>query len=298
MPTVSVVIPTYNHAQFLKDAIDSVMNQTVDDWEIIVVNNYSEDNTIEIVSSFKDLRIRLINFRNHGIIAASRNQGIRMAQGKFVAFLDSDDIWYPKKLENCLGLLKSGCDAVCHGEMWVKGSTIFRKIYYGPQWRTTYHSLLYNGNCLSTSAIIVNKKSLDLVGGFDENPSMVTAEDYELWLKLAKSECRFAILDEILGEYRIHGDNQSKIAMRNFQAELVVLRNHFSEIPDRNFRTRWNMQRRFALAYYGAARGMQADGNFAGSLKFLLKSWLTFPLILRQYAAAGIGVAGYFKHLR
>ena len=298
LPLVSVVIPTYNHAPLLRNAINSVLNQTFTDWEAIVINNYSEDNTIEIVSSFNDPRIRLVNFHNHGIIAASRNRGIELSNGKFVAFLDSDDIWYSEKLERCLSFFDSGNDAVCHGEVWVEDRTVLRKVYYGPQRRTHYNSLLYDGNCLSTSAIIVKKSSLSRVGGFDENPSMVTAEDYELWLKLAKSGCTFALLDEVLGEYRIHGKNQSKAVARNLMAELAVINKHFSEIPHRKFLARWKLKRRFALAYYGGARSMQANGNYEGSLKLLFKSCTTFPFILRQYAAAGIGVAGYLKRIR
>jgi teichuronic acid biosynthesis glycosyltransferase TuaG len=80
-PLVSVVIPTYNHAQFLRAAIQSVIDQTFSDWEAVVVNNYSEDDTVQIVASFNDARIRLVNFRNHGVIAASRNYGMGLATG-------------------------------------------------------------------------------------------------------------------------------------------------------------------------------------------------------------------------
>jgi len=94
-PAVSVIIPTYNHARFLRAAIQSVVDQTFPDWEIVIVNNYSEDDTVQIVASFNDPRIRLVNFCNHGVIAASRNHGMSLATGKAIAFLDSDDIWYP-----------------------------------------------------------------------------------------------------------------------------------------------------------------------------------------------------------
>jgi len=291
-PVVSVVIPTYNHAQFLKAAIQSVLDQTFADWEAIIVNNYSEDETVGLVASFKDPRIRLVNFRNHGIIAASRNHGIGLARGKYIAFLDSDDTWYPEKLSHCVARLESGCDVVCHGEVWVKEGSQPRKVFYGPLERTKYLSLLYDGNCLSTSAIVVKKSALDRVGVFDEDARMVTAEDYELWLRLAKDGCRFALVGEILGEYRLHGGNQSKAVMRNFQAELAVLEKHFAGIADRGLTSRLRTQRRIALAYYAAARGMQAEGNHTGAMKLLLRSWITYPLILRQYAAAAIGLWG------
>lgn len=294
-PTVSVVIPTYNHAKFLKSALQSVLDQTFSDWEAIVVNNYSEDETEELVASFKDPRIRLVNFRNHGIIAASRNHGIGLASGKYVAFLDSDDTWYPEKLARCVEMLETGCDVVCHGEAWVKEGSPPRKVFYGPQKRTQYLSLLYDGNCLSTSAIVVKKSALESVGGFDEDPRMVTAEDYELWLRLAKDGCRFALVGEILGEYRLHGGNQSKAVMRNFQAELTALQKHFAGIDGNGLMARLRTKRRLALAYYAAARGMQAEGNHKGAMKLLLQSWMKYPFILRQYAAAVIGLLGYAK---
>lgn len=295
LPVISVVIPTYNHASLLKNAIDSVLNQSFQEWEAIIVNNYSEDNTVEIIASYKDKRIRLVNFRNNGIIAASRNQGIKLSTGKFIAFLDSDDIWYPEKLDRCLRILESGCDAVCHGEMWVEDGVKLRKVFYGPKQRTTYLSLLYTGNCLSTSAIIVRKELLELVGGFDEDPLMVTVEDYDLWLRLAKSGCDFAFLDEILGEYRLHGNNLSKVVMKHFNAELALLHKHFSKIPDSGLASRLYKRKRLSQAYCAASRRMQEENSQYSSAKLLYQSWIKFPFLLKQY---GILMIGILKLLR
>lgn len=294
-PLVSVVIPTYNHAQFLRAAIQSVIDQTFPDWEAVVVNNYSEDDTVQIVASFNDPRIRLVNFRNHGVIAASRNHGMALANGKAIAFLDSDDVWYPEKLQRCMDALGEEVDVVCHGEAWVKEGSSPRIVMYGPQSRTRYLSLLYDGNCLSTSAIVVRKSALDKVGGFSEDPQMVTAEDYELWLRLAREGCTFGMVEEVLGEYRIHGGNQSKAVLRNMDAELAVLQKHFSEIHVDGIATRLKMQRRVALAYYSAARGMQAESSHINGMKLLFQSWRKYPFILKQYAAALIGILGCLK---
>jgi teichuronic acid biosynthesis glycosyltransferase TuaG len=296
-PLVSVVIPTYNHAQFLRAAIQSVIDQTFTDWEAVVVNNYSEDDTVQIVSSFNDTRIRLVNFRNCGVIAASRNHGMSLAISKAIAFLDSDDVWYPKKLQRCMDALGDQADVVCHGEAWVKESGPPRVVMYGPQSRTRYLSLLYDGNCLSTSAIVVRKSALDKVGGFSEDPQMVTAEDYELWLRLAREGCSFVMIDEVLGEYRLHGGNQSKAVMRNLGAELAVLRKHFSGIASQGRQSSWRSRKRLALAYYGAARGLQADGQHVAALRWFACSWVMCPCILRAYAAVLISVFGFFRNL-
>jgi glycosyltransferase involved in cell wall biosynthesis len=98
-PAVSVIIPTYNRANYLKKSIQSVVSQTIKDIEIIVINNYSTDNTLEVINSFYDQRIQIINFKNDGVIARSRNKGLVQSTGKYIAFLDDDDIWCPDKLE-------------------------------------------------------------------------------------------------------------------------------------------------------------------------------------------------------
>ena len=100
-PLISVVIPTYNHAEFLKVAISSVLAQTYQNFEIVIVDNHSNDHTREVVVSFSDDRIHLHKINNNGIIAASRNLGIDHAEGDWIAFLDSDDYWYPTRLQ-CL----------------------------------------------------------------------------------------------------------------------------------------------------------------------------------------------------
>ena len=112
-PEVSIIIPTYNKGEYIGKCLQSVIDQTFTDWEAIIVNNFSEDNTVDIVKGFNEPRFHLINFKNHGVIAASRNRGIRSAKGKYIAFLDSDDWWYPKKLEIVLKYFNKA-DVVYH----------------------------------------------------------------------------------------------------------------------------------------------------------------------------------------
>ena len=98
-PFFSVIIPTYNCADFLKRALSSVFIQTYQNFEVIVVDNSSTDNTEDVLNSFDDKKLTVKKVNNNGIIAHSRNKGIENAKGKWVAFLDSDDIWKPEKLE-------------------------------------------------------------------------------------------------------------------------------------------------------------------------------------------------------
>ena len=101
-PQVSIIIPTYNRAKDLKRALQSVFDQTFTDWEIVVVDNHSMDDTDSLIKSFNEPKIRLFKIHNEGVIAASRNLGLRHSLGEYIAFLDSDDWWLPKKLEESI----------------------------------------------------------------------------------------------------------------------------------------------------------------------------------------------------
>ena len=105
MPLVSVVIPTFNRAKDLERALRSVLAQTHTNWEVLIVDNYSEDNTDEVIENLNEPRITLFKIHNHGVIAVSRNWGIQHARGKYIAFLDSDDWWTEKKLSESVQYL-------------------------------------------------------------------------------------------------------------------------------------------------------------------------------------------------
>jgi teichuronic acid biosynthesis glycosyltransferase TuaG len=286
-PYVSVVIPTYNHAKLLKKALDSVMAQTFQNWETVVVNNFSTDNTIEVVNSFTDPRIKLFNFSNNGVIAASRNHGLKEATGNFIAFLDSDDVWYSNKLQKCVEQASAGNQFICHGELWINSDLTQRTVMYGPASNATYNRLLYKGNCISTSTTFIAKPLLDSVQGFDENPEIITTEDYDLWLRLASKNPKTIFIPEVLGEFHRLADSASSSVLRNFAAELIVLKTHFCAQPQ-TIMNRLRMRHRYAIAHYGAARQLttqpaQAIRLFAQALRlspFLIKIYLGTAITL------------------
>ncbi|MBP6621109.1 MAG: glycosyltransferase [Alcaligenes sp.] len=282
-PSLSVVIPTFNHAHFLRAALDSIRAQTFSDWEAIVVNNFSEDDTIAVVESYDDSRIRLVNFANHGIIAAARNHGLSLTQAPFVAFLDSDDFWYPEKLERCMDKLAQGYDLVCHAEVWAGPGERRRTVHYGPEARATYENLLLDGNCISTSAVVVRREWLERAGGFSLQPEFVTAEDYELWLKLAREGARIGFVDEVLGEYLIHEGNQSRAALRNMHAVMAVFEHHRGTLAGRTPGIR--LRRREAVIFYGGARGLQDSGQHLQAWPLFFMALLRYPFVPRFYAA-------------
>ena len=226
----SIIIPTYNQDYLLKKSLESVMDQTFNNWEAIVVNNYSNDETINVVKSFNDERIKLRNFRNNGIISSSRNYGLTLAKFPYIAFLDSDDIWVPNKLEKSFSYLINGNDIVCHDEIWIWSEGATKLVHYGPEKRSFYENLLFKGNVMSTSAISCRKDLLLELNGFDENPLMAGNEDYDIWMRISKTEkYNFKFIREPLGYYRIHKSNNSKKLLKQLLSEFYVIGKHFNQ---------------------------------------------------------------------
>ena len=283
-PLVSIVIPTYNHAPLLHRAIESIRAQTFTHWKAIIVNNFSTDDTVSVVKSFSDNRIQLIDFANNGVIAASRNKGIELADGTYVAFLDSDDTWFPEKLEMCVGVLEKGADLVCHGEYWVGQHGSRRQVEYGPKNRSTYAKLLYRGNRISTSATVVRRSILMACKGFDESPALISTEDYDLWMRIAQTTPRLEFIKQPLGEYHLHESNVSGNIKKHLAAELAVLTKHFPQ-SKRSVTEIIRQRKRIGIALYGAGRSLQRSGNYGASAKLFLQSAMKWPFASRLLAA-------------
>jgi glycosyltransferase involved in cell wall biosynthesis len=126
MPAVSVIIPTYNRAEFLRLAITSVLNQTFQDFEIIVVDDASEDHTHEVVHNFRDKRIKYIHHEVNKRVAAARNTGVLNSSGAYIAFVDDDDEWLPKKLQMQVALLENSPSIVGGVYTGFRHRTLFR----------------------------------------------------------------------------------------------------------------------------------------------------------------------------
>ena len=288
--TVSVVVPTFNHATFLNQALQSIIEQSHQNWEAIIVNNFSTDDTLQIIESFNEPRFKVVNFQNNGVIAASRNEGIRRSSAPFIAFLDSDDMWYSEKLSRCLVELEGGNDLVCHGEKWVSADTRQRNIVYGPASNATHDKLLFRGNCLSTSATIVRRDILNQVGGFSEDSTFTTAEDYELWLKISQITSSFIFVDEILGEYRRHELGASSSVLRHLNAELAVVDRHISQAQKRDIIS-FRARNRKAKAIYSAGRTCMRVREYRLASSFFLRAIIKSPFFIRSYAALALTIA-------
>jgi glycosyltransferase involved in cell wall biosynthesis len=282
-PAISVIIPTYNQAHFLREAIQSVICQTFTDWEVIVVNNYSEDNTIEVVESFKDQRLKLINFHNHGIIGASRNEGVRQAKADIIAFLDSDDTWNSLKLERVLSFFQGqpGVELVCHDEWALVDNRIKSVIKYGPH--KNYHGLLFQKNCLSTSAVAMRRDKFLALGGFSEEVRFAGVEDYDLWLRLAKAGGAIAYLHEALGTCRLHEQSFSAKTQQHCDKSLDLLNHHFENWPEKTLPIRYLMRKRRADTWRGGAKSYLNRRNHRQASRFLREALKEDPLALKTW---------------
>ena len=231
----SIVIPTYNQSELLFKAINSLVNQTYINWEAIIVDNNSTDNTDEIINYFTDIRIKKYKIRNKGIIALSRNYGIEKSKGKYICFLDTDDYWFSNKLEVVKEYILLGYNFICHGEKWLwpKGKYIFKK--YRNSNKNLYKKLLFKGNNLSTSAITVEKKLLLRNNSFNARKSFIGIEDYELWLRLANdNKTKYISIEKILGVFRVHPNSNSKKLKRQLFSEINVITYHYKNFNKKN----------------------------------------------------------------
>jgi glycosyltransferase involved in cell wall biosynthesis len=187
-PQVSVIIPTYNRGWIIKEAIDSVLAQDYAEFELIVVDDGSTDHTADVLDSYRNV-IKVLSQKNKGVSAA-RNRGIAEASGKFIAFLDSDDLWLSQKLSAQIEFFTQTPDAlICQTEeVWIRNGLIVnpKKRHKKPSGMIFEPSLAL---CLvSPSAVMIRRSLLEIVGNFDE--TLPACEDYDLWLRIS---CRFPV---------------------------------------------------------------------------------------------------------
>lgn len=212
-PLVSVVIPTYNHARYLRRALQSVIDQTYTNWEAIVIDNHSNDSTDEVMACFDDPRITYLKIHNNGVIAASRNAGIREAKGEWIAFLDSDDWWTADKLKACCESINDKVDFIYHDLKIVSDQPRFLRPKIIKAWQVNppvLIDLLVRGNAIATSSAVVRKKFLQQLNGMSENADIVAAEDYNTWLRISQLTNKFRYLSKKLGFYQLHNQGVSR----------------------------------------------------------------------------------------
>lgn len=203
---VSIITPAYNSGKYISQTIESVLRQTYFLWELIIVDDFSEDNTTELVREYqqKDHRIKLIELESNGGVANARNVGMQNAKGRYLAFLDSDDLWLDQKLERQLAFMKSQDIAFSFTQyrQFVGDIEHSRKLNDIPK-ELDYKGLL-KGNSIACLTVIIDHQQIRNI-----NMSKVKNEDYILWLSILKRGFKGYGLNEDLARYRISNNSIS-----------------------------------------------------------------------------------------
>ena len=210
MPKVSVNIPCFNSARFIEETLNSVLSQTYADFEIIVMDDGSTDDTGRIVNSFGDSRIKY-SYKNNEGLSETRNKGIFASSGQYIAFLDHDDIWLPRKLEKQVAMLEEGDLGLVFSDCYILRDGKKEKMTYfdrcRPERGVVFEDLLLeSSNFIPLSTVVMRRDAFKEIGYFKKEFRI--GEEYELFLRAA-DKYRFDYIDEPLAAYRIHENNFS-----------------------------------------------------------------------------------------
>lgn len=266
-PLVSVIIPTYNRGWVVQEAIDSVLNQDFGDYELIVVDDGSDDNTPEILGAYGKA-ITVLQQPNTGVSAA-RNSGIAEAAGQLIAFLDSDDLWLPGKLTAQVKFFEENADALINQtqEVWVRNG-----VRVNPKKRHhKFSGMIFERSlalCLvSPSAVMIKKSLFDDVGLFDEQ--LPACEDYDLWLRIS---CRYPVhlIDHPLIIKRGgHDDQLSKAAgLDKYRIQSLIKIIDSDLLTPRQYRAAVDTLKEKSEVYAGGCRkrGREEEAEYITSL--------------------------------
>lgn len=230
MPTISVVIPVYNGEKTIQETIESVLKQTFSDFELIVINDGSQDKTLEIVSSIQDHRLRTVSYSNAGL-SASRNRGISQALGDYISFIDADDLWSIDKLEAQFNALQTNPQAAV-AYSWTDsineaGEFSRRGSYYTVNGNVYANLLIFNFLENGSNALF-RKQAFTEVGKFDE--SLTAAEDWDMYLRLA-AHYQFVAVPSAQVLYRISDNSMSCNVSKLEKESLKVIEKAFTQAP-------------------------------------------------------------------
>ena len=234
MPKVSVIIPTYNRADLMREAVESVLVQTYKDFEIIVVDDGSTDNTGDILSGLEDPRLRMIRQENQGQ-GLARNTGILAAAGQYIAFLDSDDLWESKKLEKQITLFDEDEKLEwVYSDAYAFDDTTREKLFTFSRKSRQYEGYiahkLFMHDFIATSTVMVRQRVFEKMGLFSD---LSKAQDWEMWLRVAARHYIRKAPSALTG-YRIHKDmiTQEQNPIFKHQCHVEVLERAIRFAPE------------------------------------------------------------------
>jgi len=296
----SVVISAYNKEKFIKETIKSVLRQNEQDFEIIVVDDGSTDNTKSRIEEIKDRRIKYIYQRPSGLPACARNRGIERASGKYIALLDGDDRWLAEKLEKTLDIFSKNpkTDIVCHDLRIVSENAKFiRRTFLGPYPKDVYGKLLWDSNCfVITTTVLKREVFFEHNFWFDENDKLFSVEDYDFWLRLAETEkFNFYYLSEVLAEHVV---SEKGIVLndigKNAENFLYLFDRNVKSYGSENPEKKALIKKRRSSIMRGAGLSCNYKKDYCKSLYWFLKAIKEYPFCINTY----IGFVSSFFRLR
>ena len=297
-PTVSVIIPTYNRAHLIERAIKSVLNQTYQDFELIIIDDGSTDNTNEVLKKYieSDNRIQYIRHKINKGGSAARNTGIKNSVGKYIAFLDSDDEWLPEKLMEQLNVFKDESyeiGAVYSGFQYIDIKGNHKGRQHIPKSEGYIYDDLLTKNCVgSASTILIKKECLDQVELFDE--TLPSCQDWDMWIKIAKYY-KFAFVKAPLVKYYIHYNQISNNFKAVVRGEKRVIDKYFRELKKRPYI--------YSEHCFLLGNKLCHSAEIREGQKYLFKAILIYPFCIKYYIYAfcslfGVGVYKYFFNIK
>jgi glycosyltransferase involved in cell wall biosynthesis len=249
LPIFSIVIPTYNRAAFLEAALKSLQAQSCTDFEVIVCDDGSTDNSQECAMKFSGvLPLTYLKLKNSGGPASARNHGIRHARGEWICFLDSDDWWYPTKLEETAKAISTS-DFIYHQlDVYVRGIKNGKTLGASKASIVRWQEMLFDSNSIPNSSVCVRRSVLTEIGEFDERPEMRAVEDFDLWIRIRQKTQRFHYIAKPLGGYFLAENSKAEhhlteASIKQVQRHrtlldkyLPQLSSHDQQLALRNFR--------------------------------------------------------------
>lgn len=282
MPLISVIIPAYNSATTIKKTIESVLNQTFTDLELIVINDGSTDSTLVTVESIKDERLKVFSYPNSGV-AESRNRGIALSKSDFISFIDADDLWTPDKLERQLRALQSEPKAAIAYSWtdWIDEKDNFlRAGSHITVNGDVYQQLLLRDFVESGSNPLILLTALKEVGGFDA--SLTNAHDWDMWLRLARS-FEFVAVPSVQILYRISTNSMSTNVWGMEAASLKVIERQYNQVaPIAQHMIKDALASRYQYLTFKAIEGIPSQKKALASVRFFLLAVRYDPTWLLQ----------------
>ena len=251
---ISVVIPVFNAQEYIENTVDSVINQEYKNWELIIIDDCSTDDSLSIVETkYKsNKKIEIIKLeRNSGGPAKPRNIGIKNSNGDFIAFLDQDDIWDNDKLRICCNSICDNVDFIYHDMMRVVAEndySVKQKILPSRQLeQPVLIDLLINDNAILNSSAMVRRSLLVKIGDINESKKIIASEDYNTWLRIAKITDNFLYIPKVLGSIFVHSSGASNKDM--YSSVIYATKEFMTYITPRQ-RKKIKVQRVYVRARY------------------------------------------------